>query len=86
MKHGQRKEKDRKLARASAKRPAPPEGRDAEPAGPISDKGRTQAQRSRVSSLMDIKPEPWGEGTEHDSERVDEIVYGVPPRRRQPGR
>ena len=32
-------------------------------------------------SMLDMTPEPWGKGTERDSERVDEIVYGVPPRK-----
>ena len=86
MKRGQAKEKARKPPPDSVKRPAPPKGRDAETASPRRNKNPPLPPRVRLGSMTDLKPEPWGEGTEHDSERVDEIVYGVPPRRRHPGR
>jgi len=31
----------------------------------------------RRKSLLDLKPEPYPEGTEHLSEEVDRIVYGI---------
>ncbi|HLE96735.1 MAG TPA: ribbon-helix-helix domain-containing protein [Candidatus Thermoplasmatota archaeon] len=31
----------------------------------------------KSGSLKDIVPEHWGPGTEHTSEEIDEIVYGI---------
>ncbi len=46
----------------------------------VNEKQRREEGFPKRGSAHDLKPEPWGPGTEHDSERVDEIVYGVPPR------
>jgi len=65
------------------KRRAPSTNGNVGTALPLGDKGPPNAVRGKAGSIADIKPEPWGKGTEHDSERVDEIAYGLPRRRRQ---